>query len=336
MALLGASLILSFFIFRPYLFSLLFALIVAVAVEPAYASIKRFVRRDTPAALLTILLVVLLILIPLGFVATLLFQEAMSLYGFLTQPDTQVPAIGFINQKLAAINSRFGVDLGADAQNMMRQGLNFIIQRTGTFFSSALGFVLDLFVFFLALFYFLKEKEHLARIARNISPLADEHDSLIARKMRTAVNSVVRGSLTVSLVQGMVASIGFTLFGIPNPIIWGAVTAVASFVPTLGSSIITIPAALYLFWTGNIAAAIGMAAWAMVAVGLIDNLLAPLLIERRLKIHPFLILLSILGGISFFGALGFILGPLSLALTYALIEIYGLIQGKAQENGAAA
>lgn len=333
MALLGASLILSFFVFKPYLFSILFALIIAVAVEPAYASIKRVVRNESLSAILTILLVVLLILIPLGFIATLLFQEAVSLYDFLTKPDSQIPALEFINQKFAAINSRFGIDLASDAQGAIRQSLNFVIQQTGSFFSSALGFVLDLFITVLALFYFLKEKARLSVIARKISPLADEHDELIARKMKVAVNSVVRGSLMVSLVQGMVASVGFTIFGIPNPIIWGAVAAIASFVPTLGSSIVTVPAVIYLFWTGSIPSAIGMAIWAMLAVGLVDNLLAPLLIERKLKIHPFLILLSILGGLSFFGALGFILGPLSLALTYALIEIYGLLQGKGQDSG---
>ena len=108
----------------------------------------------------------------------------------------------------------------------------------------------------------------------------------------------------------------------PNPVLWGLVAALAALIPGIGTALILIPAIGYLFFTGSTGAAIGLLIWGVVAVGLIDNFLGPMLVNRGVKIHPFLILLSIFGGLSFFGPVGFVLGPLIIALVFALLEIY--------------
>jgi predicted PurR-regulated permease PerM len=112
------------------------------------------------------------------------------------------------------------------------------------------------------------------------------------------------------------------IFDIPAPAVWGAVAAIAAFIPGIGTSLVIVPGIIYLLLTGNTAYAIGLAIWGAVAVGLIDNVLGPHLVNKGVHIHPFLILVSVLGGLSTFGPIGFILGPLVLALLFALLEVY--------------
>jgi predicted PurR-regulated permease PerM len=112
------------------------------------------------------------------------------------------------------------------------------------------------------------------------------------------------------------------IFGIPNPALWGSFAVVSAFIPGLGTSLVVVPGILYLFFTGAHLHALGLLIWGVLAVGLIDNYLGPILINRGVNVHPFLIFLSIMGGLVFFGPIGFIAGPLMVALLFALLEIY--------------
>jgi len=155
--------------------------------------------------------------------------------------------------------------------------------------------------------------------------LQDIHDETIFNKIAIAINSVVRGNLTIAVIQGILTAVGFTIFGVPNPFLWGSVAAISALVPSIGTALVLLPAILFLYFSGETFSALGLFLWGMMAVGLIDNFLGPKLVERGMRLHPFLILLSIFGGISFFGPLGFLLGPLVLSLLFALLEIYSAI-----------
>ena len=120
----------------------------------------------------------------------------------------------------------------------------------------------------------------------------------------------------------MIATIGFYIFGVPEPLLWGAFTVVAALVPTVGTSISLIPAVVYLAVTGNSGAAIGLTIWGVVAVGLIDNFLGPKLIGGSTKLHPVLVLIAIIGGIQLFGILGFLIGPIIMAIFIAMLEMF--------------
>jgi predicted PurR-regulated permease PerM len=189
-------------------------------------------------------------------------------------------------------------------------------------FSKAAGFVLGAVVLLFALYFILRDGKSLKRQLVNLSPLPDRQDEQIFSKLNSAVHSVVWGSLAVGLIQGVLTGIGFAIFGVPSPALWGSVAVVAALVPGIGTALVLIPGVVYLFATGSAGMAIGLLIWGAIAVGLIDNFLGPLLINRGVKIHQFLILLSVLGGLSFFGPIGFIAGPLVLSLLFALLEIY--------------
>jgi predicted PurR-regulated permease PerM len=155
-----------------------------------------------------------------------------------------------------------------------------------------------------------------------MSPLLDMYDERIFTKVDTAIHSIVRGSLVIGLIQGILTGVGFWVAGIPNPALWGSVAAIAAFIPGVGTSLVLGPGIIYLFITGSTVAAVGLLAWAVFAVGLIDNFLSAHLVQRGVAVHPFIILLSVLGGLAFFGPIGFILGPLVIAFLIALLDIY--------------
>ena len=129
----------------------------------------------------------------------------------------------------------------------------------------------------------------------------------------------------MAVTQGLLAGIGFTIFGVPNAALWGFITVIAALVPILGTSIVLTPIIIYLFAFDTLFSAIGLLAWGMLAVGLIDNFLGPKLMQRKIRIHSFLILLSVLGGLSLFGPIGFLIGPLFLALLSTLLDIYPVL-----------
>jgi len=150
-------------------------------------------------------------------------------------------------------------------------------------------------------------------------------------KLERSVNSVIKGNLVVAAVQGVMCSAGFIIFGVPSPILWGMTAAVAALVPGVGTSLVIIPAILFLFLTGSVSMALGLFLWGVVAVGLIDNYLGPKLIGKNTNLHPLLVMLSVIGGLLFFGPIGFILGPLTISLFFAIVDIFLLVSGSPRQ-----
>ncbi len=176
-----------------------------------------------------------------------------------------------------------------------------------------------------SLFFILKNKTKLVALVKRISPIDAPYDEMALRRIQASINSVLRGSLSIALIEGILYSVAFTLAGIPNPMVWGGLVALAALVPAIGASLVTIPSILYLFINGYTTGGFILLGWSILSIIFIDNALAPILINRGLKLHPIITLLAILGGISFFGPLGFILGPVVVALFVTLLEIYASI-----------
>ncbi len=172
------------------------------------------------------------------------------------------------------------------------------------------------------MFYFLKDSTEFKKSIIVFSPLGDENDEKIMTGLTQAINGVIKGSLLIAVVQGVLLGFGLWLFGIPNAALWGVVAGITSLIPTFGTSLVSVPAIIFLFVTGNTAAAVGLLLWAAVLVGLIDNFLGPLVVSRQAKLPSVLILFSVLGGISLLGPVGVLVGPLTISLLYTLIAIY--------------
>jgi predicted PurR-regulated permease PerM len=311
-------------ILKPFVAPLALAFMTAIVVRPMYKRLLiTFGHRKTISALATVLLVLIIILAPLSL---LIQQVSVESYNFYTGVRDQ--GLGDFDKMAAYFIEpiqQFFPDWDPDVETSVKEFLAGLNLDARGIFSSTASIGLRLLIAIMALFYMLRDGHRFREAIVKFSPLIDEYDNEIIGKIEKAVNSVVRGSLFTSLIKGVLASIGFFAFGIPHPLLWGALTAVVSLLPGIGAGITLIPAVLYLLAIDSIGAAIGLTLWGAIVVGLVDNILMPIVVAKGFTVHPLLVLLSVLGGIIFFGPIGLFLGPLVIALLLALLEIYKLI-----------
>lgn len=340
LVLLLGAIALAFFIIQPFSAPLVLGAVFAVVLQPIYQWVlRRFRGRESLAALATVVLSIFVILIPIIFVSLQLLKEAQGLYGSFGTDTQQVftqwvaeqgPRLDeFIPNASASLK-----EISESIDVYARQGAEWLVLNIGTAFSSVAALFLDLFIFFVTLYYLLRDGERLKDYLIRLSPLKDSDDEHIVSKLGAAVNSVVKGKLAIAVIQGVLAGTGFMLFGVPNPVVWGLVAMVVSLIPPVGTALVLGPAVIFLAVAGELGSAIGLALWS-VGVSVVDNVLGPKLMGSGTQLHPLLVLLSVLGGLAFFGPVGLFLGPLVMALLLALLSLYSFITGAHGKNTGA-
>ena len=320
------------FIFLPFMSAIMLAIVLSVLCRPFHDwVVKVFGRgneRSSLAAFISIGLIILIIIIPLIFAGIKLSSETQSVYNYLTNEGSRSALINGLNGAsdrilIGVFGDNFGVSFDSfNITEYLGHALKWSFTNIDSVFTKFFSVALNIFLMFVALYYMLRDGKLLKRQLILLSPLQDIQDEQIFTRLERAIHSVVRGSLIVGVVQGLVMGVGLAIFGVPNPVLWGSVTILASFIPGIGTALIIIPSVIYLFASGSTMSGVGLLIWGGVAVGLVDNFLGPMLMKRGVHIHQFLILLSVLGGLQFFGPIGFIAGPLLISLLFALLDIY--------------
>jgi predicted PurR-regulated permease PerM len=315
-----AIVVVLFMMLRPFVNTLVVAATLAVVLWPLDQKLEQWLRgRAGIAAAISVLVANIIIIGPLSFLGFQIFEESKSLYNALssgTAVTTDLKQV--IEEPLRQIFPQYHFDVTA----YMREAFGYIRDNIGPFFTATLQTVVSLIIGVLALFYFLKDGPLLKERIIFYSPLAERADHIILDSVAKSMNSVIKGSLLIGVIQGIIAGIGYAIFGVPNATLWGSVTAIASLIPGVGTTVVLAPAIFYLFIMGQTVQGVGLLIWGALAVGLIDNILQPYLVGKVVNIHPFLILLSVLGGIGVFGPLGFLIGPIVLSLFVALLNVY--------------
>lgn len=334
-ALFLGALILSFLIFKPYLIMLAVSATVAVIVQPIHRFfLRRFKGIETLAALATTAVTILLVLLPLAFVTFQLIRESAQLYGELS--GNSGPLSFSVIREIEAIIRQYvpGVRF-PPLEQYVGVTLRWIAANIAPIFAGTVTTVIHVLLGIVALFYLLRDGKRTMAIVVSLSPLTDKDDRQITSRLETAINSIVRGSLLIAILQGISSSIGMSIFGVPSAVLWGTIATVAALIPSLGTSVVLGPAVIYLFVMGETWQGIGLLIWALIAVGLIDNFLGPVLVGKGARIHPLIILFSVLGGLALFGPAGFLLGPLVVSLLFALLDIYrqGILSGGVAHAG---
>ncbi|MBS3902999.1 MAG: AI-2E family transporter [Anaplasmataceae bacterium] len=323
--LLAGTLLLLFWVFAPFLQALLLGAVAALVFHPLFSYLERLSKRKTLAALLTLVVLLVLVLAPLVYLGTQLFSEIRSLYGVITS-DGYGAELEHIEQ---TANQYFG-DWFSDPiefdlpqfQAAIRSGVAWLALNAGAIVGGLFSVVFKLLIGVIAFYYFLKNGEGIRDEIIDLSPLTEARTKKIINRCEVTVRSVIEGSLVVAIVQGVLSGIGFAIFGVPQPVLWGAITVISALIPGVGTMLVMAPAIVYVFLTNNLTNTIGLLVWGFFLVGLADNILRPLFMQRYLVIHPLFIFLSVLGGISVFGPLGFIWGPIILSLFLILLELY--------------
>lgn len=319
---LSASIVFFFFVIRPLLIPLIMAGVFAFLFQPIYLKFTRWTKgRTSLSAFLVTILSVILVIIPIFFLGATILKEVTSLYRDLTSGGGVTEKIEtFISGAKISVPLLSYVD--SDINKYVSQGLGTLAQNIGTIFSGFAKFVLNLFIFLISFYFLLKDGKRFGDYLVDLSPLDDKDDLFIISRLKSAVQATVKGNLTISFIQGVITGIGFAIFGVPNPVLWGGIAAITALIPGIGTALVLIPGIAYLFIVGNTYAGIALSVWGLTAVGLIDNFLGPKLVGQDMKLHPLAVFVSVIGGMALFGPLGFIFGPLTLSICLALVDIY--------------
>jgi predicted PurR-regulated permease PerM len=317
--LLFATLVFTFFIFRPFWIVLVLGASFSIVLYPIYQWLKKGHLPNWLAALVTIFFFIFVLCIPLFGIGTIVFNQSQNLYHSIVSSGDNLPFINSIGDK---INQVLPYDLSFNINEKIASFVSFLTKNIANIFTATAAVLFSLFLFLVTIFYFLKDGEKWKEALLRLSPLSSTADEKILNKLSHTINGVLKGYPLIALIQGISMSIGLAIFHVPNPAIWGVLAAIASITPPFGTAVISVPAVIFLFVTGQTGQAIGLLVWAIFVIGSVDNFLNPYIVGQKIDIPPFLILFSVLGGLVILGPVGVFIGPLTVSLLYALLEIY--------------
>lgn len=309
------------FVLKPFVSILASSIILAILIDPLQRRISALIKSPTASALLAIVIVSSIIILIFTIAGRLLVGEISGLVDRLQSGDLVIDKDHIIESipfELRNVVENATKDLSSIISRFTSSAFNSV----SLIVSNVASFFLAIFLVLFTTFYLLRDGAHIKKLFLDLSPMATKQEDILFGRIVQAVNGVIKGQFLTAIAQGVIATTGFFIFGVPNPVLWGFFTILAALVPTIGTAIALVPAVAYLLITGQYPQALGLAIWGFFAVGLIDNFLGPKLVGSETKLHPLLVLLSVIGGLEFFGILGFLIGPILMAIFVATIEIY--------------
>ncbi|MFH1325709.1 MAG: AI-2E family transporter [archaeon] len=317
---LAVLLVLSFFILKPILLSIIMGIILAIVFEIPYNKILSKVKYKNLAAGIVCALLLLSILIPLWFLTPVFIEQSLEAYRVSQQIDFA-----------AVLNKVFTLFSASDTISNEVGGIlnSFIVKATNSllnYFSQIIikfpSILLQLFVVFCTLFFVLRDKEVILNSIHNLMPFSKDVEKRLFQSSKDITLSVIYGHIFIGAMQGIIVGLGFLIFGVSNSLFLTLLAIIAGIIPTfIGTTIVWVPVIVYLFIADNTVAAFGILAFGLFA-GSIDNVIRPIIISAKSKMHPLLALIGMIGGFFFFGFLGFILGPLIIAYIIIVVEVY--------------
>lgn len=317
--LLLATLIFTFFIFQPFWIVLVLGICFSIVLYPIYEWFKNKHLPNWLSSIITVLLFAIILCGPILGIGALVFNQSQDAYRLVVDNKG---AETFMNSINNTVNKFLPESVPFDVNEKAEDFIAYISNNIANIFTTTVSAFVSLLLMLLIMFYLLKDGERWKREIILLSPLSDKDDEKIIGRFTMSVNAVIKGYLFIGVVQGLLLGMGFWLFGIPNGALWGTIAAITSLIPTVGTALISVPGIIFLFATGNTGSAIGLLIWSIVVVGMVDNLLTPYIVGTKINISPLLILFSVLGGISLFGPVGILVGPLTVSLLYTLVSIY--------------
>ncbi len=323
--------ILSFFIIKPFGTAIISGAILAYVFYPLYRFLQKKIKSKTATALIVSVVMILVITIPPFFILNHVTQEAYSVYYSAREQLEGAPGYG---ETKANILMDFDELLKNEkAKEYMIKTLKDVVVYLTTKVSNIIlslpQILLKIIVAIFTSYYLLKNGKELMQRIIKATPLTIKHRQQIVKKFGAVVYAVIFGTLIVALIQGLLGTIGFFIFGVNGAVSWGMVMAFFALIPFIGTWIIWMPAGIVMIANGYLNSTpsliwkgVGLLIYGLVIISSIDNILKPLLVAGKGKIHPILALLGVIGGLFVFGLIGVIIGPIILGLLQTLVEIF--------------
>lgn len=316
---------LCFRMMRPFLPALTGALALAVLARKAHHRILGRVRRPFLAAALSVILVALLLVGPVAFLTYHLTAEAGQYAAQLNGADGK-PVTERLNAILERHESlqpairwiRHNVDLEAELMKAAASAS----RRAPSIVSGTAWILMQMLITLLVLFYLFRDEADVLRAIRRSLPLSMDESEHLFTRIDDTIHATIFGSLAIAAVQGTMGGLMFWWLGLPAPLLWGTVMGLLAVIPNLGTFVVWGPAAAMLALSGEYGSAAILAVWGLCAIGLIDNLIYPILVGERMQLHPLLVFFAVLGGLTVFGTAGIVLGPVTAAVLIAFVEVW--------------
>ena len=319
-------------ILQPFFGTILWGAIIALLFAPVYRwLVPRTRRRRTLAALVTLLLVLLIVVIPFGLITASLARETATVYGHIQSGEWNV-ALYFrkvfdaLPEWALSLLDRFGLGNFATLQRRLAaaltQGSQFIATNALSIGQDSFDFIASLFITLYLAFFLIRDGEVVARGVRHAIPLAPAHKQELLEKFTTVIRATVKGNLLVAAIQGALGGVAFWFLGVSAALLWAVLMAFLSLLPAVGAGLVWVPVAIYLFLTGAVWQSLALVAWGVLVIGMVDNVLRPLLVGKDTGMPDYVVMITTLGGMAVFGINGFVVGPAIAAMFFAVWHIY--------------
>ena len=329
MAITGLCVYLCWLMMEPFLFAIMWAIVLKIVFNPVHNWLLARIRRPALTAIVSVLVVTAVGVLPLALIGTALAFQLTSLGGTaqdLVKSLLQDPGKNVIVQKGLEIVRRY-VDLdkmlaAENIQSVLGSISQPILQGTLRFLGGALGVIVSIFLVLFILFYLFRDGDRFRDQLLEVLPLERKRAEELLARTRSVISASVNGVLVIAALQGALGGLMFWILGLPSPVVWGVVMALLAMLPMGGTGIIWFPAALILIFTGHWIKGVVLLAFGALIIGTVDNLLRPRLVGGKTGMHDLTVFFSVLGGMKVFGMVGFLLGPVMLAITFSLLSLY--------------
>ncbi len=327
-------------ILLPFFGTILWGAIIALLFAPMYRwLLPRLGGRRSLAAILTVVAVLVIVILPMAAIATSLARESSALYGRLKSGEVN-PGVYFqgvfdalpawITSLLDSLGMFDFATLQERLVTALSTGSQFIATQAVSIGQNTFEFLANLCITLYLAFFLIRDGDEVARTVRRAIPLAPVHKEDLLERFATVIRATVKGNLLVAAIQGALGGLAFWFLGVTGAILWGVLMAFLSLLPAIGAALVWVPVAIYFFATGGLWQAIALVAWGVLVIGLIDNLLRPILVGKDTQMPDYVVMITTLGGMAVFGINGFIVGPAIAAMFIAVWHIYGVTHARTQ------
>lgn len=329
-------------ILQEYAMAIFWGVVFSIVFAPLHRKLQeRMPKMPNLTALATLLISLVMVILPLSLIGLTLLKETAAIYERISTGN--LSAGSYIEQIFNALPSwmtpwleRLHLGTLEEIQNKLSnlalQASKLAATKALGLGQNTLGFIVGFGVMLYLIFFLLRDGKALVIRIWSATPLAPEHKRELATKFITVIRATVKGNLAVAAAQGVLGGLIFWILDIQGPVLWGVVMAFLSLLPAVGAGLVWGPVAIYFLATGSITQGVVLAAYGILVIGLVDNVLRPILVGKDTKMPDYVVLISTLGGMSVFGISGFVLGPALAALFMAAWELFTLMQQQESER----
>ena len=315
---------------RPFLAVLAWAVVLVIVFYPVHKRLGEKIKRRSLCAMTSTILVILIVVAPLVLLTVAVTGEVRKA---VTNLPTQMqnmrePVANFTGRLPGWVQDRIGTD-GTDpealkqflTQQLQNYGSAIVGQSVGMLGNIISGIVKAFFVI-ITMYYLFRDGDNIVAALPGALPFSIEQSEALLARISQVIGASVYGVVSIALLQGFLGGLAFWILGVPSPLLWAVVLAFVCMIPLAGSFFVWGPAAVYLMLSDHVTKGIILVIWGAVVISSIDNLVRPKLIKNQTRLHELFVFFAVLGGISMFGLLGIVLGPVILAITIGLLNTF--------------